>query len=182
MRKYWFIAVVCLVGLGNLHAQEQEFQKIESKYFKNLYKVSDSLYRSEQPNKRGFRELEKAGVKTVINFRRDVDDARKVKKTGLLTERIPLKASEMTESHIIEVLQLIHKSPKPVLIHCWHGSDRTGIMTAAYRVVFEGWPKEKAVKEFRYPDFGYHEKWYPNLVDLIMDLDTEKIRRELGIN
>lgn len=182
MRKYLFVLAICSIGLGHLFAQEQDFQKVESKYFRNLYKVSDSLYRSEQPNKKGFREMEAAGVKTVISFRRDIDDARKVKRTDLLTERIPLKASEMTEADILKVLRLIHRSPKPVLIHCWHGSDRTGITTAAYRVVFENWSKEKAVKEFRYPDFGYHEKWYPNLVDLIMNLDVEKIRRELGIN
>ena len=69
-----------------------------------------------------------------------------------------------------------------MLIHCWAGSDRTGVMTAVYRVVIEDWPKEKAIEELRYPDFGYHEKWYPNLVDLIRDLDVAKVKRELGID
>lgn len=182
MRSLFLVLVISSFGLGHLHAQEQNFRKIESKHFKNLFQINDSLYRSEQPNRKGFKELEASGVKTIINFRRMKDDARKVKGTHLHLERIPLKAAKLKESDILEVLRLIHKAEKPVLIHCWRGSDRTGVMIAAYRVVFDNWPKEKAIEEFRYPEFGYHENWYPNLIDLIRDLDTEKMKRELGLN
>ena len=182
MRLLFSVLAICFLSWGHLHAQEQDFRKIESKHFKNLFQINDSIYRSEQPSKKGFRELEALGVKTIINFRRMKDDVRKTKGTDLHLERIPLKASTLKESDILEVLRIIHKAEKPILIHCWHGSDRTGVISAAYRVVFDNWPKEKAIEEFRYPEFGYHEKWYPYLVDLIMDLDTEKMKRELGIN
>ena len=76
---------------------------------------------------------------------------------------------------------MIQKAEKPVLIYCWQGSDRTGVISATYRVIFEGQAKEKEVKELRYPDFGYNEKLYPNLVNLIMNLNTEKIRKELVV-
>lgn len=181
MKKIIIAIAMGLVGHGYLSAQTQDFQKVESKYFKNLYQVNDSLYRSEQPNRRGIKELEAAGIKSIITFRRKKDDTRKAKGTSLQLESIPLKASELTEAKITEVLRVIHEAPKPVLIHCWAGSDRTGVMTAAYRVIFENWPKEKAIEEMRFPDFGYHEKWYPNLVDLIRDMDVDKVKRELGI-
>lgn len=181
MRILFLTMALCSVSLGQLCSQEQDFQKIESKHFRNLYQINDSFYRSEQPSKRGFKELEELGVKTVINFRRKKDDTRKAKGRQFQLERIPLKASELQESDILEVLRLIHEAEKPVLIHCWRGSDRTGVMSAAYRVVFDNWSKERAIEEFRYPKFDYHEKWYPNLVDIIMNLDTENIRKELGI-
>jgi hypothetical protein len=33
-------------------------QKIDSNHFKRLYQINDSIYRSEQPSKKGFKELE----------------------------------------------------------------------------------------------------------------------------
>jgi protein tyrosine/serine phosphatase len=35
----------------------------------------------------------------------------------------------------------------PIFVHCLHGRDRTGLMTAVYRVHFDGWPVEKAYEE-----------------------------------
>ncbi|TPN88912.1 dual specificity protein phosphatase family protein [Aquimarina algicola] len=136
---------------------------------------------SEQPSKKEFYRLEDFGIKTILNFRRLKDDAKKAKGTQLQLEHLPLKAAEINEKDIITGLQIINTAQKPILIHCWHGSDRTGVMTAAYRIVFENWSKEDAIKEFRRPEFGYHEKWYPNLVDLLNDLDVTKIRDELGL-
>jgi tyrosine-protein phosphatase SIW14 len=163
-------------------AQEMDSKKIESSRFKRLYQMNDSIYRSEQPNKKGFKELEAMGVKSVISFRRVKDDRKKAKGTGIKIQRIPLRSKELTEEQIIEALRMISDAPKPVLIHCFHGSDRTGVISAAYRVVFEDWSKDKAIDEMRYEDFGYHEKWYPFLVDMIQDLDVEKIRTELGLD
>ncbi len=180
MKTTLFFALLLFLGLSHLQGQE-DFTKIESQNFKNLYRISDDVYRSEQPNKKGFRELESFGIKTVINFRRRHDDTKKAKGVDLIFEKIPLKAKELQESDIIEVLRMIRDANKPVLIHCFHGSDRTGVISASYRVVFEDWPKNKAIEEMRFKDFGYHEKWYPMLVDIIENLDTEKIKRELNL-
>ena len=145
MKKYVFLIAISILSISQIAAQSEEFEKIDSKYFNNLYKVNEVLYRSEQPGRKGFKQLEEAGVKTVINFRRKSNDAGKAKGTDLQLERIPLRAKELTEADIIEVLCKIHNAEKPVLIHCYRGSDRTGVITAAYRVIFENWPKEKAV-------------------------------------
>ena len=168
--------LVCGIGLV---AQNSELQKIDSKYFKRLHKLNDSVYRSEQPNKKGFAELESLGIKTVINFRRKVDDAKRARETSIHLERLPLKAAELQDSHIIEALRLIESSAKPVLIHCWHGSDRTGAIAAAYRIVIEDWPKEKAIAELRQKELSHHEKRYPNVIPLLEDMDVEVIRAEV---
>jgi protein tyrosine/serine phosphatase len=92
-----------------------------------------------------------------------------------------MRSAELTEFRIIEALKAINNAEKPVLVHCWHGSDRTGVVVAAYRIVFENWTKEAAISEFRNSDFGYHENWYPNLIDLLENLNTEDIRKQLGM-
>ena len=39
-----------------------------SKEFPNFRKVSDALWRGSQPTREGFRNLETAGVKTIVNL------------------------------------------------------------------------------------------------------------------
>ncbi len=163
------------------NAQETEYQKIESRYFKNLYQINDSIYRSEQPSRKGFKALEEKGFKTILNVRRLWGDDKKARRTNLQLKRLPLKAGILTEDDLIKALQIIQTSEKPILIHCWHGSDRTGAIIAAYRIVFEDWAKEKAIKEFRVKAFGYHEKWYPNLIELLNNLDVKAIKEKLAI-
>ncbi|WP_282598360.1 tyrosine-protein phosphatase, partial [Pseudomonas chlororaphis] len=46
------------------------------------------------------------------------------------------------------------ESDGPVLMHCKHGSDRTGLMSAMYRVVVQGWSKEEALNEMTGGGFG----------------------------
>lgn len=163
------------------YSQNRTVELQNSKHFKRLYKVSDEMYRSEQPSKKGFMELEAIGVKTILNLRRNKDDNKKAGHTSLVLKHIRLKSKEITEGNILEVLRVLKSADKPVLMHCWHGSDRTGIMTAAYRIIFENWTKAEAIEEFRLPEFGYHENWYPNLLEVLNDMDVEAIRTELGL-
>ncbi|WP_422104444.1 tyrosine-protein phosphatase [Winogradskyella sp.] len=178
---YKYCAVILLFFAIHPVAQENNAKAITSKHFKRLYKVSDSVYRSEQPSKKGFTELEAIGVKTILNLRRLKDDNRKAKHTNLVLEHIRLKSKTVDQEDIINALKVIRDAEKPVLIHCWHGSDRTGVITAAYRIIFQDWTKEAAINELRQPEFGYHENWYPNLMELLNDLNIEQIKTELGI-
>jgi protein tyrosine/serine phosphatase len=156
-------------------------EALDWKGFDNLYKLNDSIYRSEQPSKKGFQMLEDAGIKTILNLRRLKDDANKAKGTHLVLEHLRLKSKEIDETDIIAALKIIQNSEKPVLVHCWHGSDRTGVVIAAYRLVIEGWTRKEALDEFQKPEFGYHENWYPNLLELLKALDVDKIRNELQL-
>ena len=165
----------------NKTEKEDSFIEIESKYFNNLYSINDSIFRSEQPSKSGFKELETSGIKTIINLRRLRNDIKKAEDTELQLEHIPLATKYIIEDDIIEILQLIQSVEKPLLIHCWHGSDRTGVMIAAYRIIVENWTKEEAIKEFKIDEFGYHEKRYPNLISLLENLDVANIKNQLNI-
>jgi protein tyrosine/serine phosphatase len=184
LRMKYFVKpyILLLLFLFPLFALGQsDFEKIESRNFKNLYKLNDSIYRSEQPSRKGFIELEAMGVQSILNFRRLKEDRRKASSTDLNLNWIPIRTKELSEAQLVDALRVIKQSEKPILIHCWHGSDRTGAVAAAYRVIFQNWSKEDAIRELRYEEFGYHENWYPNIVELIENLDAEAIRKELEI-
>ena len=68
----------------------------------------------------------------------------------------------------------------PVLVHCEHGSDRTGVCMAAYRVVVQGWTKEDAIREMTEGDYGYHGIW-ENLIDYVQKMDVDAMRRKIRL-
>jgi protein-tyrosine phosphatase len=43
----------------------------------------------------------------------------------------------------------------PVLFHCKAGLHRTGVMGAIYRMEYNGWSRQDAMRELRAHGFGY---------------------------
>jgi protein tyrosine/serine phosphatase len=147
----------------------------------NLHIVSTNLYRSAQPNRIGMQNLEKLGVKTVINLRSFNSDRSELKGTKLQRAHIYMKAWHPEHKEVLEFLRIATDTNRtPVLVHCQHGADRTGTMCAIYRIVVQGWTKEDALREMQEGGFGYHAIW-KNLPSWISKLDVESIRSELGI-
>ena len=88
-------------------------------------------------------------------------------------------AGKVSEQDIEAILKLLRNAPKPVLVHCWHGSDRTGIVVAAYRIIEQKHPVEAAEKEFTDERFGHHEFWYGNLRKLLRNTDWNALRKRV---
>jgi protein tyrosine/serine phosphatase len=178
--KKLLIAIVFFIGVVNAnYSQEVALKKVASKHFNNLYKINDVLYRSEQPSKKGFKQIELIGVKTILNLRRLRNNTKKAKGFNFNLVHHPIKTKQLNESDILKALKVIQNSEKPVLVHCWHGSDRTGTIIAAYRMVIDNWSKEQAIKEFQKDNLGYHYNMYPQLLVLLKNLDVEKLKGQL---
>lgn len=146
----------------------------------NLHKVSGDLYRSAQPTGEGMSYLKKLGIETIVNLRSFHSDRARIGNTGLAYEHIYMKAWRPEQKEIIRFLRIV-TNPKrtPVLVHCQHGADRTGTMTAVYRIAVQGWSKEEAIREMNDGSFGFHGIWQ-NLVAWINFLDFETIKKEFG--
>jgi protein tyrosine phosphatase (PTP) superfamily phosphohydrolase (DUF442 family) len=113
----------------------------------NLHKVSDDLYRSAQPTSRGMQQLQQLGIKTVVNLRSFHSDRDDIGQTGLAYEHIYMKAWHPEEEDVVRFLRIVtDPEHTPVLVHCQHGSDRTGTMVALYRIAVQGWTKEAAIR------------------------------------
>lgn len=146
----------------------------------NFYQVSDDVYRSQQPDDEALRELEKAGFRAVLNLREyHVDDNEEA--GNLKLYRVPMDAGEITDVEMERALKAIAEAPKPILVHCWHGSDRTGVVVAMYRMVFQNWPREKAVDEFVNGGYGYHKSVYPNIEQYLETVDVRRFQRRFGV-
>jgi len=127
----------------------------------NLYRVNQNFYRSAQIETKDIALIEALGIKTVISLRTFHDDTRLLKNSGIKVQRIGINTWEISDTNIIAALRAIKLAEHdgPVLLHCMHGADRTGLVTAMYRILYQGWSKEKALEELTKGGFGYHSLW-----------------------
>jgi tyrosine-protein phosphatase SIW14 len=149
---------------------------------KNFHEINSDLYRSAQPNKKEMIQLNQNGFKTVINLRYRINDQSELKETQISENRVRLHAKNLCYNDILKTMKTIKSAPKPILMHCLHGSDRTGCMAAVYRMVFQNWTKDEAIKEFLDPQFGYNSKIFPNILDTLEALDLNRLKRDLITN
>jgi protein tyrosine/serine phosphatase len=155
-------------------------EAIDMEGVSNLHRISPMLYRSEQPTALGMKNLEKLGVRTVINLRAFNDDEDEVKGTTLRTERVKILTWRIDDRHVIEVMRMLQKTENgPFLIHCQHGADRTGVMSAVYRILEQGWTPEDALKELIDGGYGYHSMW-KNIVRYVKSVDVAKLREAVA--
>ncbi len=145
----------------------------------NLHRISPTLFRSEQPTALGMKNLEKLGIRTVINLRAFNDDKKEVKGTSLRTERVKILTWRIDDKHVIEVMRMLKKAENgPFLIHCQHGADRTGLMSAMYRILEQDWTPEDALQELIDGGYGYHSMW-KNIVRYVRSVDAAKLRESI---
>jgi len=147
----------------------------------NLYRVSDELYRGDQPSPQGMQNLKQLGLRTIINLRSFHSDRDEIGETGLAYEHIFMKAWHPEEEDVVRFLK-IATDPKraPVLVHCQHGADRTGALIAVYRIAVQGWSKAEAIREMTEGGFGFHQIW-GNLPMWIQKLNIDRIKKQAGI-
>ncbi len=160
---------------------EKWAQPVASTVLKNWYMVTPDVYRSEQPDRKGFEEIRAQGIRTIINLRGDHSDDQLVQGLDLTVIAVPMTAGGFSEEDIVKALKAIRDAPKPVLVHCKHGADRTGVVMAMYRVVFQGWPKEEAIRELKGGGFGFHWSYF-NIPSFVKNADVARIKARLDIH
>ncbi len=155
-------------------------QPVISESLENWYKVDDKVFRSSQPNSEGMSQLQHIGITEVLNLRYFHSDDDEAKGTDLKLHRLKTEAGELSEQEIIQALKIITGAKGKILVHCWHGSDRTGAVIASYRVIVQGWSKDDAIDEMINGGYGFHSM-YDNIAQLIKSLDVLKMRKQLDI-
>jgi protein tyrosine phosphatase (PTP) superfamily phosphohydrolase (DUF442 family) len=157
-------------------------QPVASPGAPNLFRVSGTLYRGAQPTVEGMRELKKLGIKTIINLRANHSDLELLGDTGLNYIYIPMTAWSPGNDDVIRFLKAVtDPANQPVFLHCMHGADRTGTLTAIYRMAVMDWPREKAISEMKEGGFGYHSLWNTSLIPFLEKIDIAKIKRDAGL-
>ena len=98
----------------------------------NLHQVTPVLYRSAMLDRADVKQLQALGVKTVISLRSFHSDTEVLKDSGIRTVRIPINTWAIRDRHVIEAMRSIRAAEAhgPVLLHCLHGADRTGMASS----------------------------------------------------
>jgi len=163
----------------NIVRKEYYAKPVTELKLENFHQVDDKIYRSAQPNKEEFMELYKFGIRYDLNLRQWHDDKDELVGTPIKNHHIKINTSKMTYSQLVEAVSYLAHSDAKTLVHCLHGSDRTGTVIAGYRIAVQGWSKEKAIDEFVNGGFGYHAFFFPNLVELLDSLDIEVFKHDV---
>jgi protein tyrosine/serine phosphatase len=61
-----------------------------------------------------------------------------------------------TLARMMNIIEAAKLAPKPMLVHCKNGWDRTGLFVAFWRVLVDGWTCDAAWAEAK--EYGYH--WF----------------------
>lgn len=155
----------------------------------NFYQVNANLYRSAQPTREGFIYLNtlptlvqtNRPIKTILSLRDANDDFKfNPADSTLVLKQIRFNTWDAEDEDVITFLRIVSNSElQPVLVHCKHGSDRTGMMVAIYRIAYQGWSKQQAIDEMLHGGYGFHPMWQ-NLVRYINALDIEAIKKQVA--
>ncbi len=133
----------------------------------NFHTVSDgALYRSGQLSGTQFTDrIRQHHIRTIINLRgnnagdRWYDDELKASAgTGVQHIDFAISAGrELTDDQVRALAGLLATSPRPILIHCEAGSDRSGLASALYKLLIEHRPPEDAAAQLslRYGHFPW---------------------------
>jgi tyrosine-protein phosphatase SIW14 len=125
----------------------------------NFGRVSDRYYRGAQPMGHDYVDLAALGVKTVINLTGDDAQANErelVEEAGMRYLQIPMTTrTSPTPEQLAQFLAIVNDSESsPVYVHCVGGKHRTGVMTATYRMTYDGWTADQAFREMKNYKFG----------------------------
>lgn len=117
------------------------------------------MYRCGQLTKEGFKDtFARLGIRTLINLQDEdpnpslgqgLSEAELCKQLGVNYVYLPPQLVQEGEPVTIEKFLAVcdDKNAYPIMLHCKAGLHRTGTMAAFYRIEYEGWTPQAAMRE-----------------------------------
>ena len=141
------LALVLAVGVyweynfkaGNFHTvtageayRSAQLDKEQLEYYSDKYKIMSILnLRGKEPDSVWYKdELEVSNTRNIAHY------------------DVALSAlSEPSDKDIAEILEIFKTAPRPILIHCLGGADRSGLVSAIWKRVIDKEPKSQAARQ-----------------------------------
>jgi protein tyrosine/serine phosphatase len=127
----------------------------------NFHKVDPNLWRSGRPQPAGLVKLQQIGVKVIIDLEYEDKGAitaerEAAEELGIRHVSLPMNAEQPVSDTIVnQALAILGQQVQSsVLVHCYFGEDRTGLIIGLYRVTHDHWTPEAAYKEML--SLGFH--------------------------
>lgn len=150
--------------------------RVDAKAVSNLYRIDTGVYRCAQPDVAAFAELEQTGILEVLNLRYLYGDRQPASATRLTLHQVRMVAANCDWDKVVKSLRIIKNRKGPIVIHCKHGADRTGLVCALYRIVFQGWSREAAIDELVNGAYNFHPV-YANITSFIRNIDVASLKK-----
>lgn len=153
MTKHFVRLIIFTISLFLLSFAVRAQDVVSYDELPNFQIVSERFYRGAQPKSGGFRRLSALGIKTVVNLRgadrRALNDRKQAEAAGLRFFNVLMAShARPTAEQVRRVLSIIEAPENyPVFIYCKRGADRTGTITAIYRISHDGWTSEDGLAE-----------------------------------
>lgn len=115
---------------------------ITVKEISNFHKVDNDLYRGGHPSCAGLEKLEGLGVRTFIDLggaeaslhHCKAGTANRIEFTRFKISLPDIVLLGVSDERLQGLFAFMQKAPKPIFISCSLGRDRTGLVTAIYRM------------------------------------------------
>lgn len=125
----------------------------------NFGMINANYYRGAQPKGRDYADLAALGVKSLIDLTDDdglASEPAMAKSAGMKSFKIPMNGHvPPTQAQLGQFMKIVNDPQnQPVYVHCVGGKHRTGVMTAAYRMIHDGWTGDRAFEEMKHFKFG----------------------------
>jgi protein tyrosine/serine phosphatase len=165
-----YLVVGCESNVEEANTYISPETSVSDKQF-NFHIVDNGIWRSAQPSIESIAVMKKHGLKTVINLRADKEnhlwESRVCDSLGIQYVHIPMDGREVPDTaDINKILRVIeNQQNQPLMFHCLGGKDRTGIVTAIYRLKNSDIGFEEENKEMLM--YGYNEKEFPHLAEFV---------------
>ena len=165
----------------HFHLIDHAFLRI---LWNNFHKVSDDVYRANQPSPSHLRSYKEKGIKAVFNLRGFSQQSYALfeedscEKLGLELISVPLSSSSAPQPEkLLEIIGIMEKLQKPFVMHCKSGADRAGLVSALYLIAQKKLPVVKAKKQlsFKYLHLDFTKT---GILDYIFDVFSERLKIE----
>jgi len=112
------------------------------------------LYRSGQPRGLGLEFVKLYGIRTLVNLRKPnskgtAEEKAFAAENGLNFYNFSIGSSTAEIDKTVKRFLAIvaDKSNWPILVHCSRGKERSGVLSAIYRIEYDRWRNEDALEE-----------------------------------
>lgn len=126
------------------------------------------------------------GIRSAIDLRRTSSSDQEARLSnfgclGIEYHNIHLRSSDLPHPQALQrFVQILDQAPRPLLLYCKRGKDKTGFGSALYRHLICGDPIEKAWQQLRLIPYGHRRTkhqgpyWFRSLIEQSAPTDLRK--------
>lgn len=130
----------------------------------NFQKVNDDLFRSGRLYPADIKAIKKQyDIQTIISLemlapsnKRMQEERQTARELGISFINIPMfPIGDLDKTKLWQAYIAFRTADKPVLVHCWRGSERTGMVVGMHRVILDGRSYDRTFEEMNLYGFSW---------------------------